>query len=57
MRPPRLYLFDYCRGYLISSKMLFVAGQVSADENGKYVSPGYWHDQYLQIMKNFDIAL
>ena len=40
-----------------NAKMLFVAGQVAADANGKCVGAGDWRAQYVQIMENLKTAL
>ena len=38
-------------------KTLYVAGQISVDENFNCVGRGDWRAQYLQVMENLKIAL
>ena len=39
------------------ARMLFVAGQVSADATGKCIGAGDWRAQYLQVMENLKTVL
>ena len=38
-------------------KTLYVAGQISVDENFDCVGPGAWRAQYMQVMENLKLAL
>jgi len=38
-------------------KTLYVAGQISVDENFDCVGPGDWRAQYMQVMENLKLAL
>ena len=38
-------------------RTLYVAGQISVDENFNCVGPGDWRTQYMQVMKNLKTVL
>ena len=38
-------------------KTLYIAGQISVDENFDCVGPGDWRAQYIQVMENLKLAL
>lgn len=40
-----------------SRKTLYLAGQISVDENFNCVGPGDWRAQYIQVMKNLKVVL
>ncbi len=38
-------------------KTLYLAGQISVDENFNCVGPGDWRAQYIQVMENLKVVL
>ncbi len=58
--PPELFKHPAFKRVVTVSgemKLVFIAGQTPSDENYECVAPGDYKGQYLQVMKNLDLAL